>query len=166
MFYMSTPIGFMTRLLFGFIAGFLATLIFHQLTLAILWGIGLAPFGPFSMVATQPFGVPAVISLAFWGGIWGILFALIEGSFPPRWAYWVMAFLFGALLPSLVALLVVLPLKGRPIGGGWHPPLLLTAFLINGAWGIGTGLFFKVLSGWFRGLRGIPSFKRRSLWKR
>jgi hypothetical protein len=97
MFYRSTPIGFMTRLLFGFIAGFLATLIFHQLTLAILWGIGLAPFKPFSMVATQPFGVPAVISLAFWGGIWGILFVLIEGRFPPRGAYWVMAFLFGAL---------------------------------------------------------------------
>jgi hypothetical protein len=158
MFYRSTPIGFMTRLLFGFIAGFLATLIFHQLTLAILWGIGLAPFKPFSMVATQPFGVPAVISLAFWGGIWGILFVLIEGRFPPRGAYWVMAFLFGALLPSLVALLVVLPLKGRPIGGVWHPPLLLTAFLINGAWGIGTGLFLKALSGWFRGSRGIPSF--------
>jgi hypothetical protein len=164
MVYRSTPIGLTIRLLFGFIAGFLATLIFHQLTLAVLWGIGLAPFGPFSMAATQPFGVPAVFSLAFWGGVWGILFALIEGSFPQRWAYWVMAFLFGALLPSLVALLVVLPLKGRPIGGGWHPPLLLTAFLINGAWGIGTGLVFKALSGWFRGLRGESpaSIKRGS----
>jgi hypothetical protein len=53
--------------------------------------------------------------------------------------------LFGALLPSLVALLVVVPLKGGPVGGGWAPGLLLTAFLINGAWGIGTGLILRLL---------------------
>jgi hypothetical protein len=40
----------------------------------------------------------------------------------------------------------VLPLKGQPIGGGWHAPLLLTAPLINGAWGIGTGLILSLLS--------------------
>jgi hypothetical protein len=135
------------RLLFGFIAGFLATLIFHQLTLGVLWFLGLAPSGPFSMAATRPFGMPAVISLACWGGVWGILFALIEGRFPRR-GYWLTVFLFGAILPSLVALCVVLPLKGKPIGGGWHPALLVTAFLINGAWGIGTGLIFQELSGW------------------
>jgi hypothetical protein len=138
--------GFMGRLVCGFIAGFLATLIFHQLTLALLWSIKLAPFGPFPMAATQPFGVPAVFSLAFWGGIWGIVFALIDGRFPARAAYWLTAFLFGAIFPSLVALLIVLPLKGKPMGGGWHAPLLITAFLINGAWGVGTGLILKLLS--------------------
>lgn len=34
------------------------------------------------------------------------------------------------------------------MGGGWHPPLLLTAFLINGVWGIGTGLILKLLTSW------------------
>lgn len=140
------------RLLFGFIAGFLATLTFHQLTLALLWSIKLAPFAPFAMAATSPFGIPAVFSLAFWGGLWGILFAWIDSCFPSRSAYWLTAFLFGAIFPSLVALLVVLPLKGRPLGGGWHPPLLITAFLINGAWGLGTGLILKLLSG-----RAAPS---------
>lgn len=153
--YRNTPISFTTRLLFGFIAGVLATLIFHQLTLTVLWGVGLAPFGPFSMAATKPFGVPAVFSLAFWGGVWGIVFALIDGSFPRR-GYWVMAFLFGAILPSLVALVVVLPLKGRSMGG-WHLPLLLTAFLINGVWGIGTGIILQALSGWFGGSRDTPA---------
>ena len=71
-------IGVTTRLLFGFIGGFFGTLIFHQLTLAVLWGVGLAPFKPFPMAATEPFGVPAVLSLAFWGGVWGIPFALID----------------------------------------------------------------------------------------
>ena len=135
------------RVLASFIAGFLAALIFHQLTLAILWTAGVAPFGPFSMAPTRPFGVPAVFSLAFWGGVWGILYGLIDNRFPRGGGYWVTAFLFGSILPSLVALMVVFPLKGGPIGGGWDPTLLLTTFLINGAWGIGAGLILKILSG-------------------
>ncbi len=147
--YRSTTADWPIRLVLGFVAGFFATLIFHQLTLWLLWGAGLAPFGPFSMAATNPFGVPAVLSLSFWGGIWGILFALVEGKFPRDIGYWISAFVFGAILPSAIALLIVLPLKGRPMGGGWHLPLLITAFLINGAWGIGTGLFLNLLSNWF-----------------
>lgn len=135
---------YFVRILSGFSAGFLATLIFHQLTLALLWHAGLAPFAPFSMAATKPFGVPALFSLSFWGGIWGILFTFVEYRFPRRTGYWVAAFLFGAVLPSLVALIVVLPLKGRPMGGGWGLPLLATAFLINGAWGIGTAVFLRL----------------------
>jgi hypothetical protein len=144
------------RLMAGFAAGFLATLVFHQLTLALLWSAGLAPFGPFSMAATRPLGVPAVFSLAFWGGVWGIVFALVDSRFPRDQRYWTMAFLFGAIVPSLVTLLIVLPLKGQPLGGGWRPSLLLTAFLINGAWGIGTALFLKALSNWLGGVRPQP----------
>ena len=141
------------RIVFSFVAGFLATLIFHQLALALLWWAGVAPSGPFSMAPTQPFGLPAVISLAFWGGVWGILFGLIDNRFPSGGGYWVTAFFFGAILPTLVALLVVLPLKGQPVGGGWRPPLMVTAFLINGAWGIGTGLILMALSACFSGAR-------------
>ncbi|HLF96445.1 MAG TPA: hypothetical protein VI457_04820 [Methylococcaceae bacterium] len=135
-----------SRPLFGFIAGFLATLVFHQLTLALLWGAGLAPFGPFQTAPTQPFGVPAVLSLAFWGGVWGIAYALVDRRFFPQGnAYWSTAFGFGAILPSLVALLVVLPLKGKALGGGWQPGLLVTVLLVNGAWGVGTGLILDWL---------------------
>lgn len=133
----------------GFFAGFFATLIFHQLTLTVLWEAGIAPMSPFPMAATHPFEIPAIISLAFWGGLWGIVFALVQEHFPRRFGYWVSAFFFGAILPSLVALLIVLPLKGKPLGGGWHAPLLVTAFLINGAWGVGAGFFLKALTGGF-----------------
>ena len=144
----------LNRLLVGFIAGFLATLIFHQLTLALFRGVGVAAFLPYSWTPTDPFGIPAVVSLSFWGGVWGIIFALIHGRFPRGAGYWVAAFLFGAILPSLVAFLVVLPLKGRPMGGGWQLPLLVAAFFADGAWGIGTGVFLKALKGWFSGSRG------------
>ena len=106
------------------------------------------------MATTKPFGLPAVFSLSFWGGVWGIIFVLIESHFPRRGYYWLTAFLFGGILPSLVALLVVLQLKGQPMGGGWRPSLLLTAFIINGAWGIGTGLILQAaLSRLFGGSR-------------
>lgn len=131
------------RLVLGFVAGFLATLVFHQIAVSILWAIGIAPFGPYPMGATAPFGVPAVISLAFWGGVWGIIYALVDRHFPAGGNYWVAAFVFGAILPSLVALLVVVPLKGGPVGGGGSPALLLTAVLVNGAWGLGTGIFLR-----------------------
>ena len=144
------------RLLAGFIAGFFATLIFHQLMLGLLWVVGMAPFPPFSMAATHPFGVPAVFSLALWGGVWGMAYALIEGGFPGRACYWATAFLFGAVLPSLVALMVVLPIKGRPMGGGWHLPLLFLVFLINGAWGVGTGLILRVLRHGNRRAHSVP----------
>ncbi|MDD5711206.1 MAG: hypothetical protein PHY31_00445 [Smithellaceae bacterium] len=130
----------------GFIAGFCATLIFHQLSLEILWLAGISPFSPFSMVPTKPFGVPAVISLSFWGGVWGIVLALIHGYFPER-GYWLTVFIFGGILPSLVALFMVLPMKGQPMGGGWHPTLLLTAFVINGLWGVGTAIFLRAFAG-------------------
>lgn len=137
--------SFVSRMWAGFVAGFLGTLVFHQLMLAFLRGIGVAPapFLPYSWTATEPFGIPAVLSLSFWGGLWGIIFVLIHGSFPPGAGYWVTAFVFGAILPSAIALLVVMPIKGRPMGGGWHASLLVTALLVNGAWGVGTGVYLK-----------------------
>jgi hypothetical protein len=147
------------RMLAGFISGFLATLVFHQLTLVVLWAINFSPLAPFPMQPTSPFGVPAVFSLAFWGGVWGIIYILVHHRFPGGSGYWLTAFLFGAVFPSLVALFVVLPLKGLPVAGGWKPALLVTAFLINGAWGIGTGVFLKFIFQRYavaRSVSGVP----------
>src|SRR5262245_66304164 len=66
----------------------------------------------YSLQPTEPFGVPRVLSLTFWGGMWGALFSgllwrlkgerLVEA-----------ATLLGAALPTLVAWFVVAPLKGQ-----------------------------------------------------
>ena len=138
--------GHVTRYVSGFVAGFIATPIFQQGTWWVLWCAGLAPFNAYSM-AVNAFGVPEVLSHAFWGGTWGVLFSVFDRRFPDRSGYWAVAFLFGAVLPSAVGLLVVMPLKGNQMGGGWHWPRLLTAFLANGAWGIGTGLILKIVRG-------------------
>jgi hypothetical protein len=124
----------------GFAAGFGSVLIFHQGMLMLLHVLGLTSAAPFSLQPTAPLGVPAVWSAAFWGGVWGILFALAERGFPPRPLYWIAAVLFGAIPLSLVGWFIVLPLKGLAQGGGWHAATVVTALLVNGAWGFGTGL--------------------------
>ncbi len=127
----------------AFLAGFLSTLVFHQGVLALLHGAGRTPRRPWVMAPTPPFGVPSVVSLAFWGGLWGILlWRMIRGASGAR--HWLLAILLGAVLPTAVALLVVLPLKGLPVGGGWKPDLVLGALLLNGAWGFGVALLMRL----------------------
>lgn len=131
----------------AFLAGFLSTLIFHQGTLAILHAAGATERVPYSMDPTKPLHVPQVISLAFWGGVWGIVLWLairrVEGS--PL--YWGLALVIGALAPSIIALFVVYPLKGQPVAGGWRPEILIGALLLNGAWGIGVACFTRLFGG-------------------
>jgi len=127
----------------AFIAGFVATLVFHQGVYSVFYLAGLVGQAPFSMAPTEPFGVPQVISLAFWGGVWGIvIWWLIRGLRPA--GYWISAVLLGAIGPSAVALLVVFPLKGMPLAGGWDPALIIGALIINGAWGLGVAALMRV----------------------
>ncbi len=128
----------------AFLAGFLSTLIFHQGVLAILHAAGATPRAPYSMDPTRPLQVPAVISLAFWGGIWGILLWLAIRGYQGSSTYWILALVIGAIAPSLVALLVVFPLRGQPVGGGWRPEIIIGALLLNGAWGLGVALFLRL----------------------
>lgn len=131
----------MKSYLHAFIAGFLATLVFHQGLLALLPG---AP-APWDLSAVPPLGVPKVISLAFWGGIWSLaLWPLLRAQQGARfWTVWIVA---GALGPSLVALLIVFPLKGLPFAGGGDLKLWIGAFLLNGAWGLGSALYLRHLA--------------------
>src|SRR6185295_6103588 len=94
-----------------FIAGALAVPLGHQLALWALNAAGVIDRKPFSMTATSPFGVPQWISLAFWGGVWGIILGFVL-VYTHRKAYWIVAILFGAIAPTLVAALVIAPLKG------------------------------------------------------
>ena len=136
----------MLNYLKAFLAGFASTLIFHQGLVAILHAGGFIPRVPYSLAPTAPFHVPQVISLAFWGGVWGILLWLAIWRAKPM-KYWLAALVFGAILPSIVAWFVVFPLKGQPIAGGWKPMNLMMALLLNGAWGIGVALLMKISGG-------------------
>ncbi len=134
----------MQKWLFPFIAGFLATLTFHQAIIWLFHKRGLTPRAPWAMDPTWPFRIPSVISLAFWGGVWGIvLIALIS-----RWqgpAFWLAAAGLGGLLPTLVAIFVVMPLKKMSLGAA-TPKLFVGGLIVNAAWGIGTAVFYKLMA--------------------
>lgn len=133
------------RLLLAFVAGFLATIVFHQGGLAALHAAGLTDRTPFGMEPTKPFGVPQVLSLAFWGGVWGVILALVLARPMNKAVYYLTALIFGALLPTLIAFFFVAPLKGNPIAGGGDPKIIVGALILNGLWGLGTALFLQML---------------------
>src|ERR1700682_2847897 len=66
----------------GFIAGAIGVLVFHQGLILVLHVFGAMPFTPYSLKPTAPFGVPQVLSLAFFGGLWGIALILIMVRVP------------------------------------------------------------------------------------
>ena len=136
------------RYLAGFAAAFLATLVFHQIGVEFCHLIGLTPNGPYNFKGVPPWGIPQVISLAFWGGVWGFAFVLVERSFP-RWpgGYWGGAIVFGAIFPTAFSWFVVSQLKGLPLGYGFRFPGLLVGPIVNGLWGLGTGVFLGILPG-------------------
>ena len=130
-------------LLLGFVAGFLATLIFHQSLWYVFNLIGLIPpeRPAWPLDPIPPFGVPSVISKAFWGGVWGALLVPILQNLREE-AYWIGWIVIGSVALSLVAFFVVPPIKGEPIPALW--PRFLAALLLNAAWGFGTALFLKL----------------------
>ncbi|MFZ3238259.1 MAG: hypothetical protein WA184_23165 [Stellaceae bacterium] len=131
-----------TRLVFGFVAGFAATLVFHQLGVLGLHVAGLIPNLPYNMHPVPPFGVPQFLSLAFWGGVWGIVFVLAERVIARSpGGCWAGAVIFGAVFPTGFSWLVVAPLKHLPLGYGFRFPGLLVGPIVNGLWGLGTALF-------------------------
>ena len=129
------------RIFFSWLAGFLATLVFHQIALWLLHRAGMTPRAPYSMKPVPPLGVPAVISLAFWGGVWGIIMIPVIARIKNDTLYYVAAIVFGAILPTLVAGLVVAPLKHQPVPHSGS--MLVLGLVVNGAWGLGTALLFR-----------------------
>lgn len=139
-------------LVVGFISGALAVLVFHQAALGLLHGLDLAKAAPYSMQPTAPWGVPQVVSYAFWGGLWGIALAAVLGRLDGP-AMIIAATAFGAVLPTLVAWFVVAPLKGQPVAAGGAPAAMAVGPIVNAVWGLGTGLGL-VLFGRSQSLQG------------
>ena len=133
----------MTLILKRFVAGVLATLVFHQAAIAMFWLAKLSPRTPFAMDPVSPLGVPAIISLAFWGGVWGLALLWLIARLRPRWRL-LAAIVLGAFGPTLVYFFVVAPLKG-----GATPPaaLFVGGLLVNALWGFGAWLFARLLLG-------------------
>jgi hypothetical protein len=133
------------RAVLGFIAAAISVLIFHQGMWAAphalnLPGLGMPP--PFPTRPIPPFGVPQIVDLCFWGGLYGIVFGLLLPGLPRP--LWVSGLVMG-LIAALVGMFVVPAIKGLPVGNGWLLMNWVRSFLINGFWGIGLGIILPLL---------------------
>ncbi len=137
------------RLAMAFLAGVIAVPIFHQLLLGAMFLSGIVPFAPFNLAPTKPFGVPDIVSISFWGGVWGVVFVLTVARWFSGASYWLASAVIGGVALTLVFMFIVWPLK---VGG--LPPdmvgLFIIGFVLNAAWGIGWALFLAL----FERLRG------------
>jgi hypothetical protein len=130
----------MRTVVVGFLAGSVGVLIFHQLGFLIANELGLLKVQIYSLRPVPPLGVPWILSAAFWGGLWGIVGAYVIPRLPAAvdgpWGW----MLFAGVLVTLVNWLIVLPLKGAPVGGGFPMPGVVVAPLVYAFWGVGMWL--------------------------
>lgn len=126
-------------LIVGLLSGALAVLIFHQGMAALLHALELTARAPYSLQPTRPLGVPVLASIVFWGAVWGAVLAATLGRLDGGRLV-LAATLFGAVFPTLVAWFIVAPLKGQPMAAGFAPAGMAVGLLVNGAWGLGTGI--------------------------
>jgi hypothetical protein len=135
------------RVGFGFLVAVVSVLTFHQGMWALLHFLdlpgGLGMPAPYPIDPLPPFGVPRIISLCFWGGVWGALFGAVWRGRPST--YWWGGILLG-VTAALFGLFVVAAIKGLPIAGGWMWNNWVKSLLINGSWGLGVGLYLTALS--------------------
>jgi len=111
--------NWMRIVIVGFIAGALSVLIFHQFGFWLATELGFGRSRIYNMQPVPPWGVPTIVSLAFWGGLWGILAAFLVPRLPGALAGVLGWILFAAIVVTLVNWFVVLPIKGQPTGGGF-----------------------------------------------
>lgn len=133
----------------GFIAGALAVAVFHQGMYFVLKKGGLPLQGtPWSLTPNPAaFGLPSLLNLMFWGGLWGGVYAFVAERIPGRYG-WHKGIVFGTGATLLLGSWILVSLaKGRPLFNGfladWQWSRLQTGFLLNGiAFGAGLGCLY------------------------
>lgn len=139
------------RLLIGFLCAVLSVLTFHQGMLLLLRELGLFGIPPTALVwnlqpASRAFGLPSLVNLCFWGGLYGVAYGWLAPRF--TWPAWASGLATG-VAASLVGFFIVSALRGQPIGGGWQAMAWVRSLAINGTFGIGLGLIWAGVTGRF-----------------
>jgi hypothetical protein len=136
----------------GFVSGALGMLTFHQPAVALLDAADLYPVSAFATRPVGPLGVPAVLSGAFWSGLWGVLFAAVLLPALARYHVptWLAGLLCGATVPILVLFFLLAPLRGFPIAFGMDGTLIAAVVAAHAVWGFGVVVLMAGLPAVFR----------------
>jgi hypothetical protein len=128
----------------AFACGVLAVLMFHQGAIQLLFKSGILPNPPYPMRPVGPLGVPAVANLAFWGGVWALVYAALRHRFPANLHPLPMGFVFGVLGPTFLGWFVLAPLRGNPVAAGFVLDNMARGVFINGMFGVGVAALFML----------------------
>jgi hypothetical protein len=129
--------------LLGFAAGVLSVLVFHQGTAWLLHMAGQVPNPPYGTRPIPPFGVPQIVNQCFWGGLWGIVIAVLLRRF--RVPDLLFGFLFGAVALGLTNWVVLPAIKGGAFFAGGDLRRMAITVAIVGPFGWGVALLLRVL---------------------
>jgi hypothetical protein len=144
--------GTIGRIVLGFIAAAISVLVAHEGIIYLLNAGGYIPSQGWSMTpAIPPWGVPRLVNNVFWGGLWGVLFALFYNWIPGGMA-WLKGLIFGLFI-VVVSNWILLPLiKGQVFGqanqvlfNGWNPTRMLIVAVIIGGFGLGLGIIYGLI---------------------
>jgi hypothetical protein len=131
-----------TRIFLGCVAGALAMLVFHQMTLQVFFWLGWSSHAAYRVANVPPFNAPLVVSITFWGAVYGGIFALLAPAVRgPLWLKSAAA----ALGAMTMAWFVFLPLMGQPAAFGYQAWPMLRSFIAYQMWGIGLTLVLPLL---------------------
>lgn len=134
-------------LLMGFLAAAIAVVTVHELINLALLQAGLFPRVPWSMEPAAMSGVPQILSDMFWGGLWGVLFALIHDSIPGA-NLAIKGLIFGLVGPALIGVFILVPLiTGRfPLFFAGDPKLIVSVLLILAGFGAAMGWLYGLFT--------------------
>jgi hypothetical protein len=138
------------NLMFGFIAGALAVPIFHQSMVLVLHLLGFTPNFPWNFAPMRggifSLPIPMLVNSMFWGGLWGVLFAAVAGLIPIG-ATALKGLAFGLAGTWLLGNGILVPFfKSGTFFWGFNPANMWRGALINGFFGVGVALIYKVLA--------------------
>ena len=137
----------------GFVAGAIAVLVFQQAFIWLLSQFLPLPFKPWNM-AINGYGVPSVLALAFWGGVWGMLLCALVAPML-RLPALLTGAVIGGVVPSVWGWTVLAAMKSQPMFAGGKPNLIVMVLLINAVWGIATVALYRTMG------RGDAKARRR-----
>jgi hypothetical protein len=145
------------RLVLGFVAALLAVLVVHQPVILALASAKIIPAVAYNMeplknapsaVASAFAGMglkgwPTLFNQMFWGGLWGVFYALTFARLPM--AAWVRGLLLGVFVTVASNWLLMPYLRGQPLFVGFDPIRMAVTAAIILPFGIATALLFAML---------------------
>jgi hypothetical protein len=130
----------------GFVAAAISVLAIHQVIVGLANKLGLWPGQPYSTAPIGPLGVPTIVNSIFWGGLWGVVYALFNQHLPDG-PLWLRGMMFGWLMVVFSNCLLVPFLKGQPLFFGFDPKKLMSVTLILSGFGAALALLYDWLGG-------------------